>query len=332
MKRGLLVGEKARASFFSKQENHESKPSEKTTLNPTKLHFIKNVIDAPLFKNFLAKAQPSSEVKEEFKFEGFVVLGFFIMILYLFFENGLLIITGFAIMLFGFIPNFNLRRFLTRDIFILGFAISTLITSLSLYRGKFPPFMLSLVTLLYSLFQFVLYLERSNKLPTELPEKLKKFVPQINLDLTQHKRVFFLLNPYFWAGLAVIFALAFYFFNIGILYYLAIACGVLFAFFTYKIIQTMRKEIPTSKKTGITLASQIPQVKTPNPTDFDRLFALLENKKSLKISEIASTFNLTQEQAEKWAKIFDEHGLGQVHYPPVGEMQLKWKSTNTPST
>ena len=57
------------------------------------------------------------DVAPEFKFEGFVVLGFFISILYLFFGNVLFVLIGSFIMFLGFFPGFNLRRFLRRDIF-----------------------------------------------------------------------------------------------------------------------------------------------------------------------------------------------------------------------
>src|SRR3989338_3586967 len=101
MKRGSAKSAKVRTSSSSPLKYLNSLPKPNLNFFTKSKHPTNS--KPSRFLGFLTKAAPSQEVKEEFKFEGFVVIGFFIMILYLFFNNGFFIVAGFFIMLFGFI-------------------------------------------------------------------------------------------------------------------------------------------------------------------------------------------------------------------------------------
>jgi len=60
-------------------------------------------------------------------------------------------------------------------------------------------------------------------------------------------------------------------------------------------------------------------------TDLDKLCRILEKYKTIKISEIVKTFNIDQKKAEEWSKILQEHELAEIHYPAIGEAELKCK-------
>jgi len=60
-------------------------------------------------------------------------------------------------------------------------------------------------------------------------------------------------------------------------------------------------------------------------TDLDRLYNLLQEKKQIRISEIATGFNISKKQAEEWCRILEENELAVLHYPTIGEPVLKCK-------
>ncbi len=60
-------------------------------------------------------------------------------------------------------------------------------------------------------------------------------------------------------------------------------------------------------------------------TDLDRLYNLLQQKKEIRISEIATGFNISKKQAEEWCRILEENELAVLHYPTIGEPVLKCK-------
>ena len=65
-------------------------------------------------------------------------------------------------------------------------------------------------------------------------------------------------------------------------------------------------------------------------TDMDKLYALLQERKTLRVNEIARAFNISKEEAEEWGKIFKEQDLAEIYYPAVGDMEIRWKkSKNT---
>ncbi|GEM_PF-3367202 len=60
-------------------------------------------------------------------------------------------------------------------------------------------------------------------------------------------------------------------------------------------------------------------------TDFDRLYHLISEKKVLTLTEVAQGFNVSRKEAEEWGKILKEQGLIELHYPTVGDLELRWK-------
>jgi len=60
-------------------------------------------------------------------------------------------------------------------------------------------------------------------------------------------------------------------------------------------------------------------------TDFDRLYRLISEKKILTLTEVAQGFNVSRKEAEEWGKILKEQGLIDLHYPTVGDLELRWK-------
>jgi len=60
-------------------------------------------------------------------------------------------------------------------------------------------------------------------------------------------------------------------------------------------------------------------------TDFDVLLALINKYERLKISDVAKIFGISIKKAEAWATILEQHDLLEIHYPAIGEPELKIK-------
>jgi hypothetical protein len=58
-------------------------------------------------------------------------------------------------------------------------------------------------------------------------------------------------------------------------------------------------------------------------TDLDVLYKIIEKSGRIKLSAISRYFGVDQKKAEEWAKILQDHKLAEIHYPPVGEPELK---------
>jgi hypothetical protein len=50
-------------------------------------------------------------------------------------------------------------------------------------------------------------------------------------------------------------------------------------------------------------------------TDLDTLYSLIKENKKLKLGQIASSFNLTEEKALEWAKLLESNNLVIIEYP-----------------
>lgn len=65
-------------------------------------------------------------------------------------------------------------------------------------------------------------------------------------------------------------------------------------------------------------------------TDLDRLYKTIAKAEVITITQAAAMFRITKEQAEEWGKILESHGLIELNYPALGELQLcKKKSKPT---
>ncbi len=79
-------------------------------------------------------------------------------------------------------------------------------------------------------------------------------------------------------------------------------------------IKNIKEEKPLILSTGVT------------ETAFDKLVDYVNEKETVKISQIAKIFKISAKEAEDWGKILQNHNLLHVHYPTFGEPELKkWK-------
>lgn len=117
----------------------------------------------------------------------------------------------------------------------------------------------------------------------------------------------------------------------------AAALGVTVGLFTlyiiiniYKVSKEKRaKEEKQEKKVLQMIKEEVIAKASKYETDFDKLYKLINEVGSLTLTEVAEGFNITKEQAEGWGKILESHGLIELNYPAVGELQLcKKKSKN----
>src|SRR3989338_4977078 len=58
-------------------------------------------------------------------------------------------------------------------------------------------------------------------------------------------------------------------------------------------------------------------------TEFDRLYDLVKTQKAIKISYVTKAFKISKKEAEEWARILEEHGLIDLHYPVLSEPELR---------
>ena len=61
-------------------------------------------------------------------------------------------------------------------------------------------------------------------------------------------------------------------------------------------------------------------------TSIDELFELVMRNGKIKLNTAARRLGVKKNQVEEWAKILEEHGLIDIHYPPFGEPELRKKT------
>ena len=62
-------------------------------------------------------------------------------------------------------------------------------------------------------------------------------------------------------------------------------------------------------------------------TDMDRLYELVQKKKSVRLNEVMKTFSIDKKKSEEWAAILEDNNLVTIHYPAFGEQELRIKQT-----
>ncbi len=61
-------------------------------------------------------------------------------------------------------------------------------------------------------------------------------------------------------------------------------------------------------------------------TTIDRLYSLVKKYKRIRIDDrLAGTLGVTKTQIEEWSVILEEHGLLELHYPTIGEPEIRIK-------
>jgi len=61
-------------------------------------------------------------------------------------------------------------------------------------------------------------------------------------------------------------------------------------------------------------------------TPMDELFELVMNQGTVRLSDAARKFGVTEVQLEEWAKILEGHDLIELHYPAIGRPELRKKA------
>lgn len=64
-------------------------------------------------------------------------------------------------------------------------------------------------------------------------------------------------------------------------------------------------------------------------TPIDELLNLVLEKERVKLKEAAKRFGVKKQQLEEWAKILESHDLITIHYPPLGDVELRKKVVKT---
>ncbi len=138
------------------------------------------------------------------------------------------------------------------------------------------------------------------------------FILAITAIIILHKRgIFDIKEPASIAGLAIVLALFFVYIGKG-------------AFASMK---------SARHKSGVKAAEAMKKMQNPDvakagkyETDIDRLYRLVNDTGRVSVGTAAEIFRLKKEQAEEWGRILESHGLIEIEYPAVGEVQLCKKS------
>jgi len=85
-------------------------------------------------------------------------------------------------------------------------------------------------------------------------------------------------------------------------------------------------QMPIKRRLPITQIKNLVKQKSQYQTDIDILYSLLKEYKLIKLSEIVEIFGITKEKAEEWALILEESNLAILHYPAMGETELRAKA------
>ena len=85
-------------------------------------------------------------------------------------------------------------------------------------------------------------------------------------------------------------------------------------------------QMPIKRRLPITQIKNLVKQKSQYQTDIDLLYLLLKEYKLIKLSEIVEIFGITKEKAEEWALILEESNLAILHYPAMGETELRAKA------
>ncbi len=88
-----------------------------------------------------------------------------------------------------------------------------------------------------------------------------------------------------------------------------------------------RKKAKKRKKYVIQKQIIVKKIKLKgNETELDVLYKKVKKKGKIKFSDAAKYLGVDKKKIEEWAGILEEHSLIQVHYPAIGEPELKkWK-------
>ncbi len=81
-----------------------------------------------------------------------------------------------------------------------------------------------------------------------------------------------------------------------------------------------REKKPTLK--NINLPLKFKKEKKIYETDIDILYKLVQDQGKINLSLLAKYFNVDKRKIEHWSRILEEHKLVELHYPPIGEIEV----------
>jgi len=95
--------------------------------------------------------------------------------------------------------------------------------------------------------------------------------------------------------------------------------------FIILIIFLLYKKVLRNKENKITKNDYqiIKYKKTKAGTDFDILYNLLKDKKSMRIGTVSHIFNISKEKSLEWARILENHNLVMIEYPTFSDPIIK---------
>ncbi|MBI5061053.1 MAG: hypothetical protein HZB67_01965 [Candidatus Aenigmarchaeota archaeon] len=101
------------------------------------------------------------------------------------------------------------------------------------------------------------------------------------------------------------------------------------------LLETIRQRIETKKnkeeviKNPLAEAkkskSQTPEEPASLKTTVDELYDIIVKTKGIRLDHAAKKFHVPEAKIEEWAKILEENGLIEIHYPPIGKPTLMKK-------
>ncbi len=87
--------------------------------------------------------------------------------------------------------------------------------------------------------------------------------------------------------------------------------------------ETKKEKIPLVKELSKSLKIDIGRYET----DLDVLYKVIEKKGRIKLSAVSKYFGIDKRKVDEWATILQEHNLAEIHYPAIGEAELRRKKS-----
>ncbi len=167
--------------------------------------------------------------------------------------------------------------------------------------------------------------------------KVKKIKPRKTLNLRPLSKVAVVIIIFFGLGFLTY---RFSFFEIqgqivktipslgGFIYYMALSWSILISGlilrkkYRLKDFNLVRK--PKNKQLPLKRSLV---AKNINETELDVLYELVKVKKKIKISQVAKDFGIKKDQVEVWVRILERNDLIEIHYPAIGEPEIRCKTS-----
>lgn len=277
-------------------------------------------------------------VKKWVWFELVFWLGFLFITFSILFRLFIFSLVGIALMLVYFIIKFYSKNVKIDNIYMLLYSISAFLSVASLIDKKIFTFVLALAGMIlsvlinYSRLHKHIKKKEAHKHKNDYINKTVKNIKDAKCPKLNKKFIPLLI----WSFSGILIVL-FYFVkkNIFLLYLgiLVLLLALIVALVTLKVKihyhpEAQKKKSRTElKNSRIATMKAVARIKESTyETDIDKLYRIAKKFNAIKISEAVAVFNISKEKAEEWGKILEEHDLLTVHYPAIGEPEIRWKS------